>query len=87
MLIMLGNLSLTQLQDRCGFKFPQDALNLLHNRQEVINKVPLADDAWHCFDIPFMIMFGTKEKAQAFGMALIPYAHKFKEPLKVSWER
>lgn len=87
MAIMLGNLSLRQLQDRCGFEFPQEALDLLQNRQETVNNTPLADDAWHCFDIPFLIMFGTEKQARAFGQALAPYGSQFKTPLQVGWER
>lgn len=38
MVIMLGNLTLQQIQDRSGFQFPQEALELLQNRQEEVNR-------------------------------------------------
>lgn len=86
MAIMLGNLSLQQLQDRSGFDFPQEALELLKDRQETVNKTKIADGRWHCFDIPFMVMCGSEQMARDLSMALMSHAHKFKVPLQISWD-
>ena len=86
MAIMLGNLTLQQIQDRRGFQFPQEALDLLQNRQEKVNRVKIAGGAWHCFDIPFMLMCGSEQMARDLAMVLMPHAHEFKTPLGVSWD-
>lgn len=86
MVIMLGNLTLQQIQDRSGFQFPQEAFELLQNRQEEVNRVKIADGAWHGFDIPFMIMCGSEQMARDLVSILMPHAGKFKTPLQVSWD-
>lgn len=88
MAIMLGNLSLTQMQERCGFEFPQEALAILSdNRQEEVNHKEIKDGKWHCFDIPFLIMVSTKARAEQLRDILSPYAEQFKVPLQIAWER
>lgn len=84
--IMLGNLSLQEIQDRSGFQFPQEALNLLQNRQEEVNGMKIADGAWHGFDIPFMIMCGSEKMARDLAMVLMPHSHRFKTPVQISWD-
>lgn len=85
MAIMLGNLTLEQMQKRCGFSFPQEALDILSNHQPEVNGRDIEAGRWHCFDIPFMVMCGSQEMAQSLAMTLMPFADKFKTPLQVSW--
>ena len=86
MAIMLGNLTLQQIQDRSGFQFPKEALDILQNRQEKVNRVKIADGAWHCFDIPFLIMCGSEQMARDLAMVLMPHSHEFKTPMQISWD-
>lgn len=59
MKIYLGNLTINQLEDRCGCKFEKEDYEWLkEHRQD--NAEIKAKDKFHIFDMPFMIQAGEE---------------------------
>lgn len=81
--IRLGNLTVEQIENRLGIEFPKDLQNelKLSNQPEASN---IQKGKWHCFDIPFEIVFGDLEYATKFYNSLKAQASKCKEPLRIS---
>lgn len=89
MYIYLGNLSVEQIEERTGITLSDEHRDYMKaHRQETVNDTPIANEKWHCFDIPFMIMAGNKETAEYYTDMLSTYDwSKCKEPLQIGWER
>lgn len=85
--IMLGNLSLQQIEDRTGIELSEkDRAKLSEMRQEKAENI--ASGKWHCFDLPFMIVCGDKPTAEEIVKVLSVYDWtKARESLQISWER
>ena len=78
--IMLGNLSVPQIEKRLGIEFPQEIREfMLNSRQEEAQKIKVGK--WHCFDLPFQIVFGDLETATKVYNALKDQGDKCKEQL------
>ena len=59
MKIYLGNLTINQLEDRCGCKFEKEDYEWLkEHRQD--NAEIKTKDKFHIFDMPFMIQTGEE---------------------------
>lgn len=60
--IMLGDLSVSQIEKRIGVDFPEEIRKFMKESHQ-----PSASDVqkgkWHCFDIPFNIVCGDVETA------------------------
>ena len=86
-MIMLGNLSLKQIEERTGISVSsEDRETLGEMRQEKAENI--ASGKWHCFDLPFMIMCGDKPTAEKVVKILSQYDWtKSKEALRISWEK
>ena len=87
-IIMLGNVSVAEIERRLGIKLNDDDEHVMNeSRQEAVNSTPLGPGKWHCFDLPFMIMTDTKITATRLRDMFMKYDHsKFKEQLQISWE-
>ena len=87
MMIMLGNLSLGQIEERTGISISsEDRAELSGMRQEKAENI--APGKWHCFDLPFMIVCGDKPTAEKVLKILSPYDwSKAKQALQISWEK
>lgn len=85
-MIFLGNLSVSQIEERSGVSISaEDRAELSAMRQEVAHDI--APGMWHCFDLPFMIRCGDKPTADKVLAILSAYDwSKAKEPLQISWE-
>ena len=85
--IMLGNLTLKQIEERTGISVPDDDRAELNGmRQEKAENI--APGKWHCFDLPFMIVCGDKPTAEKVVKILSAYDwSKAKQALQISWER
>ena len=85
--IMLGNLTLKQIEGRTGIELSaEDRAELNGMRQEKAENI--ASGKWHCFDIPFMIVCGDKPTAEKMVKILSAYDwSKAKQALQISWER
>ena len=86
-MIMLGNLSLGQIEERTGISISsEDRAELSGMRQEKAENI--APGKWHCFDLPFMIVCGDKPTAEKVLKILSPYDwSKAKQALQISWEK
>ena len=85
--IMLGNLTLKQIEERTGISVSDDDRAELNGmRQEKAENI--APGKWHCFDLPFMIVCGDKPTAEKVVKILSAYDWaKAKEALQISWEK
>lgn len=85
--IMLGNLTLSQIEERAGISISaEDRAELSGMRQEKAENI--APGKWHCFDLPFMVVCGDKPTAEKVVKILSAYDwSKAKQTLQISWER
>lgn len=82
MSIYLGNLSVPDIERRVGVRFPQELRDLMEKtKQETASNV--APGKWHCFDVPFTLICGDMEIAQAIYAHLSSMSKDFKEPLQI----
>lgn len=86
-MIMLGNLSLKQIEERTGISISsQDKEILGEMRQDRAENIAFGQ--WHCFDLPFMIVCGDKPTAEKVVKILSQYDWtKSKQALQISWEK
>jgi hypothetical protein len=81
--IMLGNLSVEEIEQRIGINFPEDIKKYMEeNRQE--NASRIAKGKWHCFDIPFAIVCGDMNIAKKIYNSVSSRSSEIKEPLQFS---
>jgi hypothetical protein len=83
MSVMLGNLTVEQMEKRAGVQFSDELKTLMRDthQQEASN---IARGKWHCFDIPFHLVCGDMELAQKIYDHLKSNSDKFSEPLAIS---
>lgn len=85
MSIYLGNLSIERMEDQMGIKFPEPfRTEFGKTRQNSADTSKLKKDGWHCFDMPFTLVCGSKEFAQKIYDALKPQIKDIVQPLQVS---
>lgn len=85
MQILLGNLTTIQIEERLGITLKEDERSLLNTmRQEKAENIK--PGAWHCFDIPFVIVCGDTETATKVCEILGPYSKSMKEPIRIAKE-
>ena len=83
MVIMFGNFSVADMEERLGIKLPEEkAKELNAMRYENANNIPA--DKWHCFDIPFTIVCGSMETAIKVRDILEPYSSSMKCALQIA---
>lgn len=83
--IMLGNLSVKDIETRLGVTFsPEDVAALQEARQENVS-IPLESGKWHCYDIPFMFMTATQEDALKFVGIFEKYTAKMKGKFQIGF--
>lgn len=88
MSIMLGNLSVEQMENRLGIALSDEHRRILEDsRQERVNGVPLEDGSWHCFDIPFMMVCDTKTTAIKLRDIIKPYLIEKNSVFQIGWEK
>lgn len=82
-MIMLGNLSIEEIENRSGVKFPEELVEYMElRRQQKAEGVKAGQ--WHCFDIPFTLLCGDMETATEIHRQLSPFSNDFKKPLQIS---
>lgn len=86
-MIMLGNLTLKQIEERTGIIiYDDDRDELSSMRQEKAKNI--APGKWHCFDFPFILVCGDKPTAEKVVNILSAYDwSKSKQALQISWEK
>lgn len=81
-MILLGNLTVEQMEKRCGITLKDEERNALDAlREETCDKV-CGNNKMHIYDIPFLIECGNPEARKAVIDILTPYAGKIIEPRK-----
>lgn len=82
MYIYLGDLTVEEMEKRCGVKFPQELRDFLKTAHQRSAK-NIAEGEWHCFDIPFALVVGGMETATKIHDYLKPLSSSFKEKLQI----
>lgn len=83
MSIMLGNLSVEEIEKRIGIKFPDDIEDFMRESHQS-NASNIKSGEWHCFDIPFTIVCGDIETARKIYESVKDRSVEVKEPLQFS---
>ncbi len=74
---MLGNLSVSDIEQRLCIKFNDDDKKfLIENRQHEVNKSPLLAGKWHCFNIPFLLLCDSHKTVEKIYRILQKYEIK-----------
>lgn len=82
-MIMLGNLTVEQMEKRVGITLTDEERNTLNElREETCDKVD-GNNKIHIYDIPFMIVCGNPKARKTVVDTLIPYAGNMKECLQI----
>lgn len=83
--IMLGNLSVHQIEERLGVRFSEELKQFMfeNQQQEASNVKP---GKWHCFDIPFNLVCGDFQTAQKIFNDL-KHNTSFKTKLQISIQK
>lgn len=82
MAIMLGNLDVSEIQNRLGVTFSDEDVKKLNDMK--CENAKVEQEKWHCFDIPFMIICGGIETRDKVINILSPYAEQFKTTIQVA---
>ena len=83
--ILLGNLSINEIEKRCGVKFPDELVKYMQERkQESVSNSNIKSGKWHCFDMPFNLVCGDMETATNIYRYLESMSKEFKEKLQIS---
>lgn len=77
---MLGNLSVAEIEKRLGIDFPDDIREFM-NQTHQDKASDIEPGKWHCFDIPFQIVFGDIETAVKIFDSVKDRASECKERL------
>ena len=84
--MMLGNLSLEQIQIRAGVRFSPELIEFMEPRRQ-----PLAEGVksgqWHCFDLPFVLLCGDLETANEIHRHLKDQSEEFEETLQIAIQK
>ena len=85
-MIMLGNLSIKEMETRTGIKFPADLVAYMGAKHQ-----DKAEDVmpgkWHCFDIPFTLVCGDMDTATEIYSHLKSMSGDFKHQLHISLQK
>jgi len=82
--IMLGNLTPDQIARRLKIELTEEhKKQLLDAWQQKAEDI--AKDKWHCFDIPFMMVCGSKSTAERFRDLFLTYDLSKGEMFRISW--
>ncbi len=85
MAIMLGNMTVAQIEERCGVKFSKDDEDFLNKtHQSKANNIE--NGKWHCFDMPFMIVCGGRDFFNELFERLKKYGKDMKCALQIGCE-
>lgn len=81
--MMLGNLTIEQIEKRTGIDFPAEIREFMASSHQP-RAQGVKGGQWHCFDIPFNLLCGDIETAQKIYDSIKNKASECKEPLEFS---
>ncbi len=80
--MMLGNLSICQMEERLGIEFPEpfrtDFAEMHQSKADDIKP-----GKWHCFDLPLYLICGDRDTAKMVQEALTPLQEQMTGSLTV----
>jgi hypothetical protein len=80
---MLGNLTVSQIEDRLGIEFPDEVREFMkENHEPNASKIPAGK--WHCFDMPFNLVCGDMKTAEKIFYSVKEKSSECKEQLQFS---
>jgi hypothetical protein len=79
---MLGNLSVEEMEQRTGAVWPDELKQYMADKHQS-HANDIRPGKWHCFDIPFMLVCGDMDTAQAIYDYLSPMHADFQTPLQI----
>ncbi len=83
MCILLGNLTVPQIEERLGITLKDNEREFLINtRQQKAENI--AENKWHCFDLPFNLVCGSMEFATKVCEILKPYSGEMVGTIQIS---
>ena len=83
MSILLGNMSIKEIETRTGVKFPDALIAYMEPRRQM-SAENISAGKWHCFDIPFTLVCGDRETATEIYKHLSPISGQFKRQLQIA---
>lgn len=83
MSILLGNLTIKEIEKRVDVTFPDELVEYMTERHQP-NADNIKEGKWHCFDIPFHLVCGDRETAMEIVKYLSPLGKSFKTQLPIS---
>jgi hypothetical protein len=86
MAIMLGNLTVEDMQQRLGSEFPAELIEYMKERHQQYAQV-IEAGKWHCFDVPFTVVCGDMDTAQEIYRHLSPLASSFKQSMQIAIDK
>jgi hypothetical protein len=82
--IMLGELSVEQMERRMGIELTQEEKKFFEETYHCYAE-NIPEGKWHCFDIPFLIQCGGENFHKEVIKILSPYGDKMKTTLQVAY--
>lgn len=83
--IMLGNQTPDQIARRLKIELSEEhKKELTESWQQRAENIEM--DKWHCFDIPFMMVCGSRETAEKFRDLFLTYDLSKGELFQIGWE-
>lgn len=83
-MIMLGNLTVEQMEKRVGITLTDDERNTLNELREMTCDKVDGNNKIHIYDIPFMIVCGNPLARKTVIDILTPYSGKMKGTLQIA---
>ena len=81
--MMLGNLSVKQIEERLGIEFPEDIREFMKKSHQPV-AINIGIGKWHCFDLPFNLVCGDIEVATKIFNSVKEKSSECKESLQFS---
>lgn len=82
-MILLGNLTVAELEKRCGVTLTDEERNTLDALREGVCDKVRGNNKIHIYDIPFLIECGNPEARKTVIDILTPYAGEMKAALQI----
>jgi len=83
MSIMLGDLTVSQIEQRLGIKFPKEIQDFMTETHQP-SASNIAKGRWHCFDTPFNLVCGDVDVATKIYNSVRDKSAECKVPLQLS---
>jgi hypothetical protein len=83
MSIMLGNLTVDQIEKRAGVVFAKELKSLM-NATHQPSATNIGAGEWHCFDIPFVLVCGGMPFAEKVYGLLKAQSGQFAEQMQIA---